>query len=151
MSEREEMSRLVPTVVKIAKGFSVTDDEYESVALEALVDAFAAWSKDKGPLEAFVRVVVRNRLRSYRRKKQWEFARGLSGGTESQELLPARPAMSLHNLVERLDEPLKTAAMLRLVHDLPWRYVARGLGVPVKEAKRYVVLAASIMLRRIKG
>ena len=85
--QQNECGRLWPIAKRcVRKWLKAKDDEVESLADIALVEAVHEFTSDKGmPIESWIRLRVRNAVRMYYRRERFKQRHGMAGGAPTAQ------------------------------------------------------------------
>lgn len=112
-------------------------NEADDLRQATLLEALERPPRDGTRLRGWLGAVLRNRLRQERRSgsrrefRERRAALGAEAPDPSDVVARAATFRELANRVVELDEPFRTAVLLRFYDDLPPRRIAERMGVPV--------------------
>ena len=125
-------------VRSLARQLVLDAGEAEDLAQEALLRTLQHPPREPRALRSFLRRVLHNAWREGRRGagRRRERERGAARAERANGPDALAERLSTHRrvveAVQRLDEPFRSAIVLRFFEELPPRAIARRLGVPVK-------------------
>ncbi len=140
-SDLERLLANAGWVRRLALGLAGDAHEAEDLVQDALVVALERGERSEGALAAWFTGVLRNL--AWKRRRGDQRRRGREERAARPEAEPATDELeqrvSLHQslvqAVMRLDEPSRSAVLLRYLEQLPPRAIARKLGVPVNTVR----------------
>jgi len=120
------------------------DDAVEDVVQDTYVAALSSGPRQPGALSAWLAGVVRRqaagriRRRGMRRRHAPAVARGATDDATLDLAVRVETARNVVDAVLSLDEPYRSAILMRYWDDLPPRDIARAKRVPVETARTWV-------------
>ncbi|MDJ0974213.1 MAG: sigma-70 family RNA polymerase sigma factor [Planctomycetota bacterium] len=142
--DRNELVKHLDGVRRLARSLVLDDAEADDVMQDAAVAALESGRAPRKGLAAWLsgvtRNVVRNRRRgeSRRRKRETDAARPEATPSAAESVVRAAEQSRLLEHVVNLEEPYRTAVVLRFVEGLPPRVMATRLGQPVETVRTHV-------------
>lgn len=142
--DRSELVKHLDGVRRLARTLVRDDAEADDVMQEAAVAALEAPGPPRKGLAAWLagvtRNVVRTRHRTERRRRLREAGAAAPEVTPSaaESVVRAAEQSRLLEHVVNMEEPYRTAVILRFVDGLPPRVIATRLGVPVETVRTHV-------------
>ncbi len=129
----------------------------DDLAQQAWIAALEHTPREEGSLRAWLAAIVRNLARKFARGEARRYARERSTARpealpSTEEILAREEARRLLvQAVSGLEEPYRSAILLRYFEDLPPREIARRLGVPVATARTRVWRGLERLRARLDG
>lgn len=142
-------------VEALARSLVLDDATADDVVQQTWLAALESPPREAGSLRGWLSRVVRNAASESRRRaarrERWEAAAPARGPETSpaETVAKADAHRRVVDAVMSLDEPYRTAVLLRFFEDLPSDEVARRTGVPVETARTRIKRALALLRGRL--
>ncbi len=142
--DRETLGNHVEGVRRLARSLVRSDAEADDVVQDTMLVALQSRTKRRAGAKAWLAGVTRNvarrmaRTSGRRRKHERAAARPEAIPATDEVVIRAAEQSRLLDLVVTLNEPYRTAILLRFVDGLPPRDIAARRGIPVETARTHI-------------
>lgn len=153
----EELLAHAEWVRRLARSLVAGDERADDVAQETWLQALRAPPRDASNLRGWLACVAQNVARKLARGEQRRARREASSAPPTALPTPAesyeRAALQRRvvDAVLALDEPYRSALLLRFLEELAPADVARALGVPLETARTRIKRGLALVRERLRG